>query len=526
MSWFPVEQSAPLYDGAGNTVVRENELVLNVKSPKYGAKGDGITDDTLAIQAAINDAQAINAGSASTGGATVYIPRSSANYMTSNLVMNNTGTAYLTWVQEGIIQPIAGTVGYHLTMSGRYYNLHGMKLFGTGYWNTVTQIAALGGIQMNHPTFVFADDNCSVIGYAGVGIAAGAVWDSNMHWHIMACGTSPDDVNYTYALWLQAGPAGDQTNATMWNVHLEHCPLMLRVSDGSRWNHFSPNSKFEMSTRLPTLSTKSPVWLEDCIEISFTDTMFTDNRPNPTVWMIRADAADGAYETTNNVRRQYNFNGCQFFGSVSAGASFLAFYGSNAKFLAPIFNRANGLQAIMTLLMHNWIEDATFTLIDSNVRIFNFLGPYNKVRNTEVQGVAGATAGSVFNFNGGTLNQVDDTRLLGASFTNVVNPATVVLQDNVVRNTVTANRAFVNNAATQSAFWLDLAIFTYTAAVNLTYFSLGYWSQEIKLISTNGNVTLIHDVTKMVLIGGASRVLAPNTACHLKFGSDNVWYEV
>lgn len=57
-----------------NSPVWVPENVFNVQDPMFGAKGDGITDDTAAIQAAINAAKAtVNAG-LGIGGAVVLIP--------------------------------------------------------------------------------------------------------------------------------------------------------------------------------------------------------------------------------------------------------------------------------------------------------------------------------------------------------------------------------------------------------------------------------------------------------------------
>lgn len=69
----------------GNRPVGQGELVINVKDAPYGAKGDGLTDDTAAIQDALDAAGNIG------NGATVLIPP--GVYMI-NAVLNSGGALY------------------------------------------------------------------------------------------------------------------------------------------------------------------------------------------------------------------------------------------------------------------------------------------------------------------------------------------------------------------------------------------------------------------------------------------------
>jgi hypothetical protein len=70
--------SSVFYDTGGG--------VYNVKAAKYGAKGDGVTDDTTAIQACIND-------SALVPGSTVYFP--GGTYLVSATIQLNASSAYV-----------------------------------------------------------------------------------------------------------------------------------------------------------------------------------------------------------------------------------------------------------------------------------------------------------------------------------------------------------------------------------------------------------------------------------------------
>ena len=69
--------------------------ILNVK--ELGARGDGVTNDTAAIQAAIN---------AATKGATIYFPV--GTYIVSDLKVNRSGLSFVGEGRESIIKQSAG----------------------------------------------------------------------------------------------------------------------------------------------------------------------------------------------------------------------------------------------------------------------------------------------------------------------------------------------------------------------------------------------------------------------------------
>jgi len=65
LSWAELDATYALKPDNGARAVGQGELVLNVRD--FGAKGDGVTDDTAAIQAALDTASA--------NGCTVVVPR-------------------------------------------------------------------------------------------------------------------------------------------------------------------------------------------------------------------------------------------------------------------------------------------------------------------------------------------------------------------------------------------------------------------------------------------------------------------
>jgi hypothetical protein len=84
--------------------------VLNVKDPRFGAKGDGVTDDTAAFTAAVSALP-------STGG-TIYVPASATEYLlknftisTSNVTIQGAGDGHIGALGPTILRATNGVIG-------------------------------------------------------------------------------------------------------------------------------------------------------------------------------------------------------------------------------------------------------------------------------------------------------------------------------------------------------------------------------------------------------------------------------
>ena len=91
--------------GAGIPVLSiPTNNVFIVTNAAYGAKGDGVTDDTAAIQSAIHDAHVANGG-------VVRVPSSSNAYMCGPLTMENNINLQIDAVATLRLLPYAATGG-------------------------------------------------------------------------------------------------------------------------------------------------------------------------------------------------------------------------------------------------------------------------------------------------------------------------------------------------------------------------------------------------------------------------------
>ena len=159
----------------------------------YGAVGDGVTDNTTALQAAITAAEAITYDSIQTGHPTIYIP--AGNYLTGALtctkvlaIIGDGQTATFLHLKNGVTdslftlnaENIAGTT----IDDENHYRIENMTLNGNRTDSTTTGVShgiycpATAWSQATQFTASCIVTNVSVSGFTGDGIHLGA----NRNW--------------------------------------------------------------------------------------------------------------------------------------------------------------------------------------------------------------------------------------------------------------------------------------------------------------------------------------------------------
>lgn len=93
-----------------NTIFGTPTRIINVRD--YGAVGDGVTDDTIAIQAAIDKAKTVGGAQ---GDTVVYIPASPTPYMFSNLKLWKYSILEGTKMTQTQLQRLPGSAGNAIT---------------------------------------------------------------------------------------------------------------------------------------------------------------------------------------------------------------------------------------------------------------------------------------------------------------------------------------------------------------------------------------------------------------------------
>jgi hypothetical protein len=134
----------PAGTGAVATTV-QTKLRESVSVKDFGAVGDGVTDDTAAIQAAINT------------GFNLTFP--SGTYLVNNLTQSTSFQRFYAYGQVNIIKNANGAL---LTCSGNYVEFDGIQFVGTGYTGDNVVISG------SNPRLT----NCSSYGAAGRALKA------------------------------------------------------------------------------------------------------------------------------------------------------------------------------------------------------------------------------------------------------------------------------------------------------------------------------------------------------------------
>ena len=276
-----------------DSAVQPGDLVVNVRD--FGAVGDGVVDDTAAIQAAINSLTGASSSGefGGAGAGQVFLPKGS--YKVTNLTMkSNVSIRGAGYRATALIA--TGTSGYTLGTSGlshvvRIANVEISDLtIGPTLAGSVLDVTrpAVGGINLNYSQWCSLR-NVFIHNVAGVGIDLTQTFDINTHnVHLMYVGT---DVN---AALLMAGDADDTCNANHHvGMRIERCPMMVKMTGAinAPVNNEFVACKFEWNVAGQPTTTGPGIYIEHGIQLKFVACMFvSDSVTYPVVSLGSAGA--------------------------------------------------------------------------------------------------------------------------------------------------------------------------------------------------------------------------------------------
>lgn len=274
----------------------KGSLVFDVKD--FGAVGDGVTDDSAAIQAAISAASAAasSAEFASAGRGIVYLPTGS--YAVTNLLMKSNVNIIGAGYRTTALIATADT-GYVLDVSGLSNAVRMANVSIQGITIGPTSIAS-GGLAADRPTCgginLSYSQWCSlrdvfIHNLAGTGVNLTSTFDLVTHGvHLLHTGT-----DYTTPALLMTGTATDDgTNATHhFGMRIERCPVMIYCANAGRrpFNNQFVGCKFEWHATGQAANVGPGIWIEHAEQITFGACHFVCG--DSTYPMIRGGAASG-----------------------------------------------------------------------------------------------------------------------------------------------------------------------------------------------------------------------------------------
>ena len=382
-----------------------NEIYSHLETIKYyvtpemfGAKGDGVTDDSVAIQKAID-------------------------YLVTGGVVNFLPKTYLVNTQININKPGISLRGSKASREGfgtriitnldldeplvevKYENSNNMLIGGS-----IEDIAFMGNntrqnmegaknrdcILIKNVT-EFNIKNVYISGFKKSGIKAIDWWDSVViGLEIRACGTATTtDTNIDGYPALLLGGDDDSTNSIhFFGLHIEECPYQLKIDGITSHCHFV-GSKFECGV-LGRLATKNLIFIyEGAYAITFSACFFACSqdfyminvRNNKTIFEgchFTAPSENGMRALINN---SYNtsygkgitINSCIFDGLSKINTPI--FLNSNANFTNNMitFKEESGEIKPIVFNKNNVIVGNTITNNHTNGSIFELKGVNNKI---------------------------------------------------------------------------------------------------------------------------------------------------
>jgi hypothetical protein len=503
---------------------------INVKYP-FGtnltpAKGDGVTDDTSAIQAIINYAISINRK--------VFFPAS--NYLVNgnltvndqvelegvytsdpNKTANNRGTVFITNSGTGAVLSIIGTSVNRIVG----FRLSNISFLGSDHWNTNTNAVNRVCLDIEYTAREFHIENVNICGFLQQGVYFNAAYDGDVKGlSVTYCGT-----DNTYAAVHLTSPSGDTSNAVkFFNLHIEFCPYMLRLGY-VRHIHFI-GCKFE--TGMTTFPLNPPINIySSALEIDFISCQMVLQSADNTGWSSTS-VVPYLMAIANNYTKVI---GCTFSSPTNIGTNWINHTGTGGLIADNVFNTCFGGNVSIVLgsqvrFHHNEIFINTY---NGNASLLS-LGSENLIQGNMISESGSATSGSCYTVTGSN-NIFRDNRIIGYFFNYLSDPnnhANYTFFSPVWTSFRTLPAGATSIPANMSDVTCSHTFQTAnTAATSINNIAKSYYGQIITLIAKDNYTTVVNitNGSNIMLKGGINVILTANNIISFIHDGTN-WLEI
>jgi hypothetical protein len=519
---------------------------------KYGAIGDDLTDDTAAIQATIDAAQAAidSDGSQSRGGAIIWLPRRKGHYLIKGaLTISSKGRSYIKFVGAGAsyLRGTSDSTDPVLTIKRNGSNpipgnivLENVTISGANYWDGADTIPRIGVKIDQAQGVVFRD--VWIGNFSLGGMVCTDMWDSRFYnLSVSRCGKSISNNNYAYAVSFTGSTDqcnGNQFFGGMWQYN--PCTLFLdKDSRNNTWTGVKfENRSDENGDSYPADNSTMPTfYFKQGIENGFVNCFFAQDYHNrDQKYVIHADNNTGGYVETAGLLPSLAIVGCQFTTPIGMNAQWLKGFYINAAH--NVFNRCDGLSQDFPF----WLQTGT-KFKDNNISFgnegrncFNIDGDNVQITgNTLYQGFDLDTAsGAVYNLLSQRIGVIVKDNYLRGNFDNFLLHYGYTQQEDKVwmgqgqwQSPIPKEATWSNpDNSTPSAFMTHFVSVSFAdSSTELTYFSNGYSGQRLAL-RFNHSAVLKHDLDHIWLKGLADRTPASGEVVEFLCTTAGVWMEM
>jgi hypothetical protein len=502
---------------------------INVKYP-FGtnltpAKGDGVTDDTSAIQAIINYSISTNRK--------VFFPAS--NYLVNgnltindqvelegvytsdpNKTANNRGTVFITNSGTGAVLSIIGTSASRIVG----FRLSNISFLGSDHWNTNSNSVNRICLDIEYTAREIHIENINICGFLQQGVYMSDVYDGDVKGlSICYCGT-----DNTYAGLHITGTTGDTSNALkFFNLHIEFCPYMLRLGN-VRHIHFI-GCKFE--TGQTTFPLNSPIFINaTAFEIDFISCQMILQSADNVGWSSPS-VVPYLMTIANNWTK---IIGCTFSSPTNSGSKWINHTGTGGIIDDNIFNTCFG--GAISIVLGSQVR---FANNQSQVTVYSgqasllSLGTENQVDGNIINVVGTATNGSCYTVTGSN-NLFGINRILGAFSSYLSDPNNhinytffnpVWKSQRTLLAGATSIPANMSDVTCSHIFWTNNS-----SATTINNIAKSYMGQEIMLVAKDANTTLQNiGASSNILLKGGTNVTIPNNGIMKFFHDGTNWLE-